>query len=274
MRFGVYAPTCDGYDVPTLVRLAQDAERTGWDGFFIWDNVLSSFSGDGVLADTTVALAAIATATQHIRFGALVTALARRRPWKFARETTTLDHLSGGRLIVGAGLGGRWDFIPVGEDDDGRVRAALLDEGLEVVAALWSGESTSHEGENFTLDCARVAPRALQQPRIPVWIAGYWPGNAPFVRAARWDGVAPLRAGYEFRQLRPAELRDCVHFIGQHRKVDTAFDVVFIHTATQWEPDLVPGYEAAGATWWLEASFPLTESVAAFNERILAGPPA
>ena len=112
-----------------LVELACEAEEAGWDGFFIWDHISSSTEwkvpvGKKLVpiayapyADPWVALAAIALKTKRIRIGALVTPLARRRPWKLARETVSIDHLSNGRLIVGAGLGGTVEeFETFGED--------------------------------------------------------------------------------------------------------------------------------------------------------------
>jgi alkanesulfonate monooxygenase SsuD/methylene tetrahydromethanopterin reductase-like flavin-dependent oxidoreductase (luciferase family) len=273
MRFGVYAPTSNEYDVRTLAGLAGEAEAAGWDGFFLWDNILATFDGSGVLADTTVALTAVALATQRMRFGALVTPIARRRPWKLAKETATLDRLSGGRLVVGAGLGGTWDFVPVGEPDVGRQRAAMLDEGLDVLAALWSGQPVDHRGTHFAVHGARIVPPPVQRPRIPVWVAGYWPGRAPFRRAARWDGVAPLRAGCQFQGLTPAELRDCVDLVASHRGARDGFDVVYFHTSGKRDADLVAEYARAGATWWLESTFPLTESLSDFRGRVRAGPP-
>jgi alkanesulfonate monooxygenase SsuD/methylene tetrahydromethanopterin reductase-like flavin-dependent oxidoreductase (luciferase family) len=129
VRFGVYVPTFGEYDVPTLTALARGAEDAGWDGFFIWDHLFWAPQQGAPLADTTVALTAIALATERVRFGALVTPLARRRPWKLAKEAATLDRLSGGRLVIGVGLGGRGDLEPVGETVDEHERAALLDEG-------------------------------------------------------------------------------------------------------------------------------------------------
>jgi alkanesulfonate monooxygenase SsuD/methylene tetrahydromethanopterin reductase-like flavin-dependent oxidoreductase (luciferase family) len=274
VRFGVYVPTSGEYDVPALVELARETESAGWDGFFIWDNILATFDGSGVLADTTVALTAIALATERMRFGALVTPMARRRPWKLAKETATLDRLSGGRLVVGAGLGGRWDFAPVGELESGSRRAALLDESLDVMEALWTGRPTTRRGEFFAIDEARMLPTPVQRPRIPIWVAGYWPGRAPFRRAARWDGVAPLRAGAPFQQLTPEELRDCVHAVGAHRRFSTPFDVVFFHTSRDRDAARVPEYADAGATWWLESTFPPEESLAGFRRRLRAGLPA
>src|SRR5262245_10839927 len=133
MRFGVYVPTAGEYDVPTLAQLATEVEELGWDGMFVWDNILATFDGTGILADTTVALTAIALATRRIHFGPLVTPLARRRPWKVAKEMATLDVLSGGRLILGVGYGGTWDFAPLGELPPGSERSSLLDESLELL---------------------------------------------------------------------------------------------------------------------------------------------
>lgn len=273
MRFGIYVPTSNEYDVAMLTTLAIEAEAAGWDGFFIWDNIMATFDGSGVLADTTVALTAIALATERIRFGAIITPIPRRRPWKVARETATLDLLSGGRLVFGAGLGGRWDMAPVHEYSPPRHRAELLDEGLDVLAALWSGELVDYSGKHFKLESARITPAPAQRPRIPVWIAGHWPLPAPFLRAARWDGVVPIRARHTFEGLTPAEIRDCREFVTAHRDHDGPFDMIYFHTSAERSADLAEEYEEAGATWWLESTFPLTETLADFRKRLYAGPP-
>jgi alkanesulfonate monooxygenase SsuD/methylene tetrahydromethanopterin reductase-like flavin-dependent oxidoreductase (luciferase family) len=95
------------------------------------------------IADPWITLAAIAAATEQVRLGPMVTPLARRRPAKVARETATLDRLSGGRLILGVGLGGdqfAGEFSKTGEELDDRVRGEMLDEALEILSAAWSGE--------------------------------------------------------------------------------------------------------------------------------------
>lgn len=273
MRFGIYAPTSNSYDVRTLAALAMDAEAAGWEGFFIWDNLMATFDGSGVLSDTTVALTAIALATRSMRFGALVTPIARRRPWKLAKETANLDCLSDGRMVFGAGLGGKWDFAPVGELPEGPDRAAVLDEGLDILVALWSGELIHHRGEYFTLEGARIRPAPIQRPRIPIWVAGYWPGRAPFRRAARWDGVAPLRAGHLFQGLTSTELRECADLVASYRDSSELLDVVYFHTSPERGFAAVAEYEQAGATWWLESTFPLSESLADFRVRVRNGPP-
>jgi alkanesulfonate monooxygenase SsuD/methylene tetrahydromethanopterin reductase-like flavin-dependent oxidoreductase (luciferase family) len=272
VRFGVYAPTSGEYDVTTIIELARDAERVGWDGFFLWDNILATFDDSGLLDDTTVALTAVVLATARIHCGPIVTPLARRRPWKVAKEMATLDRLSGGRMILGVGLGGTWDFAPLGESPPGPERGAVLDEALAVLTACWRGEDVHHRGRHFTVEGARMRPVPLQRPRIPIWTAGYWPGTAPFRRASTWDGVAPLRKGESFQGLTPQELRDCLGYIHRYRESAAPLEAVYFHTQPN-DGARVDEYEAAGATWWLESTNPATETLGEFRARVLAGPP-
>jgi len=273
VRFGVYVPTAGEYDVATLAKLAREVEELGWDGMFVWDNILATFDGSGILADTTVALTAIALVTERIHFGPLMTPLSRRRPWKVAKEMATLDHLSGGRLILGVGYGGSWDFAPLGELAPGSARARMFDEALHLVTAFWTGEDVHHHGEHFTVDGARMLPVPVQRPRVPIWTAGYWPGTAPFQRAARWDGVAPLRQGHLFQGLNPTELTECVAYVRSYRESGAALDVVSFQTEQRRQYS-VADYEAAGATWWLESTNPVEETFAEFRRRVWAGPPS
>jgi alkanesulfonate monooxygenase SsuD/methylene tetrahydromethanopterin reductase-like flavin-dependent oxidoreductase (luciferase family) len=272
VRFGVYVPTFGEYDVRTLARLAQDAEAAGWDGFFIWDHLAWTPDGGQDLADTTVALTAIALATERVRFGALVTPLARRRPWKLAKEAGTLDRLSGGRLVVGAGLGAQGDTVPFGDAAPQAELAARLDEGLELLASLWSGQPVSHEGEHFRVHGAVLRPAPVQRPRIPIWVAGFWPNRPPFRRAARWDGALPLARGHLMKELPPEELRRCREYISAHRTSGDPFDLVAFAATRPSTTDAVAEYEEAGATWWVEAVDPLAESLADFRARIRRGP--
>lgn len=272
MRFGVYAPTSGEYDVSTLVELARAAERSGWDGMFVWDNILSTFDDSGHLDDSTVALTAIVLATERIHCGPIVTPLTRRRPWKVAKEMATLDRLSGGRLILGVGLGGTWDFAPFAEAPPGRDRGELLDEALAVLTACWTGEDVNHRGRHFTVEGARMRPVPVQRPRIPIWTAGYWPGTAPFRRAAAWDGVAPLRKGRIFEGLTPEELAACLRYVRRYRGEDRRLDAVYFHTRAG-DGARVDEYAAAGATWWLESTNPATETLRDFQARVHAGPP-
>jgi len=160
--------------------LAAAAEARGWDGFFVWDHVAYREPVRAV-ADPWITLTAVALATRRLVIGPLVTPVARRRPHQLARETATLDRLSGGRLVLGVGLGsdrtGEFDPARFGEEGDPRARAALLDEGLERLLAYWGGE---------------FEPPPLQQPRIPIWVAARWPHRRPLRRAARFDGLFPI----------------------------------------------------------------------------------
>jgi hypothetical protein len=272
MRFGVYVPTFGEYDVGTLAELAREAEGAAWDGFFIWDHLAWTPDGEQDLADTTVALTAIALATERLRFGALVTPLVRRRPWKLAKEAATLDRLSSGRLVVGTGLGARGDTAPFGDGAPPAELAARLDEGLDLLASLWSGRRFTYESEHFAVHDVLLRPMPLQRPRIPIWVAGFWPNRPPFRRAARWDGALPLSRGHLMKELVPAELRRCRDYISAHRTSSDPFDLVAFAATQPRTPDTVAEYEEAGATWWVEAVDPRVESLAHFRARIGRGP--
>ena len=277
MHFAIYVPNFGTFgNVQTVVELAQLAEASGWSGFFLWDHVLpDADSSEGPVADTWLALAAIACATQRIRLGALVTAFPRRQPWKLARESVTLDHLSQGRLVVGAGIGGDWwrEYSAVGEAADPRLHGEKLDEGLEVLTRLWTGEPVSFEGRHYTLDQARFLPTPYQSPRIPIWIAGVWPGTRPFRRAARWDGVFPIgRHG----DPTPQDVQEMVAYIQRHRTTTHSYDVVISGRMVEKEAEdareLLQQYASAGVTWWLESFWP-DAPLANVQTVIAQGPP-
>jgi alkanesulfonate monooxygenase SsuD/methylene tetrahydromethanopterin reductase-like flavin-dependent oxidoreductase (luciferase family) len=180
-RRGIFLAPFDELAEPALVvELAGRAEDRGWDGFFLWDHVAYREPVRAV-ADPWVTLAAVAAATTRLVIGPLVTPIARRRPHQLARETATLDRLSGGRLVLGVGLGsdrtGEFDPARFGEEGSPRARARLLDEGLDRLLAYWGGE---------------FEPPPVQRPRIPVWVATRWPHRRPLRRAARFDGVFPI----------------------------------------------------------------------------------
>ena len=243
-------------DAATLAELARTAEDVGWDGFFVWDHI----AWDGrimPMVDPWVALTAIATSTNRIRIGAMVTPLPRRRPWKFARETVSLDYLSSGRMIVGVGIGDALaEFKNLGEEADLKTRGAMLDEGLQVVNGLWSGKPFSFVGEHYTVKDAQFLPATLQQPRIPIWVGGKWPNRAPFRRAAQWDGVFPIFSGTDPESY-PAQIREMILFVLDHRESDDPFDVTVQGTTPGNDlmraADVATEYAEAGVTWWQEA---------------------
>lgn len=243
-------------DAATLAELARTAEDVGWDGFFVWDHI----AWDGrimPMVDPWVALTAIATSTNRIRIGAMVTPLPRRRPWKFARETVSLDYLSSGRMIVGVGIGDALaEFKNLGEVADPKTRGAMLDEGLQVVNGLWSGKPFSFVGEHYTVKDAQFLPATLQQPRIPIWVGGKWPNRAPFRRAAQWDGVFPIFSGTDPESY-PAQIREMILFVLDHRESDDPFDVTVQGTTPGNDliraVEVAAEYAEAGVTWWQEA---------------------
>jgi alkanesulfonate monooxygenase SsuD/methylene tetrahydromethanopterin reductase-like flavin-dependent oxidoreductase (luciferase family) len=265
-NFGTFA------DPRTLADLAREAEEAGWDGFFLWDHMLTR---PGVpVGDPWVQLAAMAMRTSHIRIGPMVTPLPRRRPWKLARETVTLDHLSGGRLILGLGIGDDFwrEYSAFSEDDDPRRRGRELDEGLQVLTGLWSGEPFNFEGKYFNIKDAQFLPRPVQQPRIPIWLAGRWPGRRPFVRAAAWDGVIPIGSD---SGMTPDECRAVVDFIRANQPERRDFDVAVVEwqggTATR--PGAVEEFAAAGATWY-QLGFGGSVLLDDVRQRIQEGPPS
>jgi alkanesulfonate monooxygenase SsuD/methylene tetrahydromethanopterin reductase-like flavin-dependent oxidoreductase (luciferase family) len=241
-----------------LVELAVAAEEHGWDGFFVWDHQLWHDPGWDV-ADPVVVIAAVAARTARIRMGILVNVLARRRVGKVARESVTLDLLSGGRLVVGAGLGSLVaEFTAFGESGEPTKRAARLDESLHLLDALWSGEPVTFRGDYVTAEGVTMLPRPVQRPRIPIWCAGRWPNQAPFRRAARWDGVMPTHASYGLGEtMPPDELRAAIAYTRQHRTAAGPFDVALEGRTDGAAPDRgikqVTPYLEAGLTWWIEA---------------------
>jgi alkanesulfonate monooxygenase SsuD/methylene tetrahydromethanopterin reductase-like flavin-dependent oxidoreductase (luciferase family) len=250
MKRGVFLPPFGSFgDAVDLLHLALTAEQAGWDGFFLWDHLMHRV--DGPYLDAWIALAAIAARTDRIRLGPLVTPVPRRRPWKLAREAVSLDHLSGGRLVLGVGIGTDHsrEFSAFGESGNDRTRAELLDEALDIITSLWAGERVHHTGAHFDVDGVRFLPRPLQQPRIPIWCAAHWPNRAPLRRAARYDGVVPVG------EIPPTAVSELVSEVRRHRTTDDPFDVA-IPSWTTTAP--AADYEHAGTTWWLEAFQPDT----------------
>ena len=241
-RRGVFlAPFDELADARAVGELAALAERRGWDGFFVWDHVHYPADVSSV-ADVWTCLAAAAIATERVRLGPMVTPLARRRPWVYARQAVTLDRLSGGRLILGLGVGGdgNGEMAPLGEEPEMRVRARMLEEGLELLAKIFSGEPVEHAGEHYAVSARPFLPRAAQEPRIPIWIGGRWPGRRALARAAAWDGVIPVG-------LEPGEAPELVARFAERRARPEPFELVALDDAGA---DPAP-WAQAGVDWVL-----------------------
>jgi alkanesulfonate monooxygenase SsuD/methylene tetrahydromethanopterin reductase-like flavin-dependent oxidoreductase (luciferase family) len=281
MKYGIDIPNYGWFgDVDTIVEVAKDAEDAGWDGLFIWDHMLILKQEVAVLPilDPWIALAAIACNTKRIRLGPMVTPLPRRRPWKVAREAVTVDHLSKGRLIMGVGLGAPPDaeFGCFGENPSARIRAEKMDEGLEIIRGLWSGEPFSHHGKHFHLEEMTFLPKPYQAKGIPLWIGGGYPFKAPFRRAARFDGVVPVHSKWP-ELLKPEYLRSILRIVESERGGLKDYDVVVAGatSGTDHAADLevVESWNGAGATWFLEDLHDLRAEMDVLRERIRAGPP-
>jgi len=259
--------------VDVLAELAVLAEEAGWDGFFVQDGLLPAQSE--ALVDPWLVLCAIALATKRVRIGALMTPMAAYRPWQLARQSVSLDHLSAGRLIFGAGLG--WqaeDFLAVGEDADARVRAEKLAEGLALLRLFWKGESFSFVGKHYQMKQVQLLPIPVQVPAIPIWLAGTWPHRKPLRRAAGFDGLYLASKQATGEPLTPADLQEAVAYLRSQRQEASPFDVAFAGvTEASGAAAVVQPYAQAGATWWLEGIWVERGTPNQMRARIRQGPP-
>lgn len=255
VKFGLHLPNFGPFgDAGVLAGLAVAAEEAGWDGFFLWDHLLFCDVDKNAHVDPWVALTAVAASTSRIMFGTLVTPVARRRPWELARQTVSLQNFSGGRLILGVGLGEpvEWDFRFFGDPTDAEIRAERLDEGLEILTGLWSGDQFAFRGSHYTLEPMTFLPRPSTP--IPIWVGGRSRSTRPLRRAARYQGMVPMQDADDH----VADLRRAVKFVERHRDSDAPFDVV---VSGRSEPGSDSAREVGSydglATWWLEDLSPL-----------------
>ena len=275
MKFGIVT----SYGSPQeYVAMARDAEEAGWDGVFVWDDI--SVDRDDVF-DPWVMLGGMAAVTERVTLGAMVFSLARRRPWKVARETLTLDQLSNGRLVVPVGLGGTWDggYARVSTEDPAkRVRAEKLDECLAILELAWSGATVSYQGAHYWMRDLRFDP-PVQRPRIPVWPVGAWPYPRSLRRAARWDGMvlSDMSGASDSGKGTPAVVADVAAWMAEHRDGSGPFDIVIegITSGVDHEADraMLEPMAEAGATWFIESRWEEDQSVDTVQERIRRGPP-
>jgi probable F420-dependent oxidoreductase len=263
MQYGLLTANIGSYSDPrNLVRVAEAAEDAGWEALLVWDHL--GFVWGPPAADPWVTLAAVAASTERLRLGTGVTPVPRRRPQVLAHAVATLDVLSGGRVVFGAGLGGiPSEFTAFGEDGDARVRAELLDEGLDLLRQLWAGERVDHHGAHFTVDGVALAPAPLQQP-LPMWIGGN--SRRALARAARFDGWFADTSDPERMTVSPDELAERVAAVGR----GDGFDVVVHGYSDRADPG---AYATAGATWWLEDVHDRRGSFDDLLALVAAGPP-
>lgn len=268
-------------DARTLAELAHLAEKSGWDGVFLEDYIVWQSQQDIPTYDPWIALAAMAMWTKRIRLGTNVTPLARRRPWKVAREAITLDHLSDGRIILGVGLGDTGEsvgsdisFTHFGEVTDARQRAQMLDEALAVIVGLWSGEPFYYDGRYYHVEEVRFVPPPLQIPRIPIWVGGGWPLKGPSRRAARWDGSCLYK--HQSHYMTPEDIRALKTLVQQQRGFFEGYDIAVggSQRRADWDEEraYIRSLAEAGATWWVEYLPPDVGDLEIARAHIARGP--
>jgi len=274
MKFGFVLPKGDAR---TAADFAQQAEGSGWDGFFVWEPVWG--------IDAWINLTAAAMVTRKIRLGTMLSPLSRMRPWKIASETATLDNLSNGRVILSVGLGAtNTGFDDFGEITDRKTRAELLDESLQILTGLWSGKPFKHDGKHYQVniseDTFQPPPPPVQKPRIPIWVVGGWPSKKSMHRAIRYDGLLPAiikeSGQVSMDPIRPSQLVEIKSFINENRESDIPMDIFVEGQTSAKEPaeaaQIVNSYREAGATWWIEALWDEPDLEKVFS-RIKMGPP-
>jgi len=273
-------------DPRTVADLAREAEAAGWDGAFYWDGIAIDYwdgSNFGPMEtyDPWVVMAAMAMQTERVRLGAMLTPPARHRPWKLAREAMTLDRLSGGRLVLPVGLGAVDDggFSKVGEPLDRKARAGRLDESLEILTGLWSGEPFAFEGEHYRLEEVTFLPTPVQRPRVPIWVVGAWPSRRSVNRALRYDGLLAAKVGATAEEpgVTPEDIRAMKSYAEANRSEDAPFDIVMEGVTPGDDPEgaasVVRPFAEAGATWWIESRWTPPNEPEDLLQRIRQGPP-
>ncbi|HXW35095.1 MAG TPA: LLM class flavin-dependent oxidoreductase [Acidimicrobiales bacterium] len=280
MRHAIFLPPFGELAEPGAVaELARLAERHGWDGFFLWDHILRRPDEPQEIADVWITLAAVACVTDTIRIGPMITPISRRRPQVLARQSVTLDHLSSGRLILGLGLGvdTSGELSKFGETVDATTRGDMLDEGVDLLVRLWSGESVDHQGTYYRADDLRFLPRPLQRPRIKIWLAARAEATRPVRRAARYDGMFAIDVDLD-------GLARMVRLVESERGSLNGFDVAALAGTPPSPPaasreqskpsgDDIPikSLEEAGVTWTMWPFAP-GSSATEVSDRIEAGP--
>ncbi|MGH3472952.1 MAG: LLM class flavin-dependent oxidoreductase [Nocardioidaceae bacterium] len=267
MKYGVILP---GGTAVEQLEQAVLAEQAGWDGVFVWE------AAYGV--DAWSLLAAMAMRTHRVRLGTVLTPLPWRRPWKVASQVATVDQLSRGRAILSIGVGAVATDLPdTGEVVDLPTRAAMMDEGIDLMRELWAGRQ-GFTGHHYSYRCDRddlvQVGRPVQDP-IPIWVVGVWRRPKSMRRVLRCQGVLPQYAdGHDS----PAHMHELSQWLASNG--GRLIDVVAEGETPGDDPDraaeIVAPWREAGATWWTETRWDMphnsAERMRQITERIAAGP--
>lgn len=291
LKHGIAFPLTDS---ELLLECAIAADEAGWDGVFFQDHLTDWLAEDPAdhraIADTWTTLAGIATRTDQITLASWITPVPRRHPWQLARNLATLDQLSDGRVLLGAGLGTTPDFTTFGLEADQKRRAQQLDEGLEIIDGLWQGTPFSYDGECYTVTDAVLRPTPVQEPRIPIVIGGWWPYKNPFERGARWDGIMPnwpsmvdedseildklgdhIQRAVSDQRSNETEVREMLEYY--RSRTDEPGEIVLPVEMSGLPPDFLEVCREVGATWALSTPVDPSDSLEANLDRIREGPP-
>lgn len=280
-------------DPNDIVEYAVAAEEAGWDGVFHIDHLIDFAAQEPdahrPLNDPWIAWAAVAARTERITLASYITPIPRRQPWQLARDLATLDWLSDGRVLLGAGLGAPWDFESFGQEYDQPRLAEQYDEALDVITGLWSGEPFSYDGEHYTVDEAILRPEPVQQPRIPIVIGGWWPFKAPFRRGNRWDGIIPnwpsMHVDAPYLDTIPEHMRDVIPDEPDHESevremldyyqdlTDDPGEVILPATSATLPDDFTETARELGATWLVHGPVDSDDTMEANLDRLREGPP-
>ena len=275
MKFGLNVLISWNQDtIRFLLELIKEAENSGWDGFFLWDHL--AFPWPSEVAEPWTVLSAAATFTKNIKMGTIVTPLARHRPQSFARQLTTLDHISEGRVILGAGLGNPYDFEPYGEKSKNKVLAKKLDESLNIISQLWTGTPVTYQGKYYKINGISYQPTPIQKPKIPIWIGGVSIGALK--RAARWDGWCPVgpseSAGQRGTSLE--EIKESIKKIEEIRGNLKNYDIVYtvdFPTVNFDQNKFLMKCKSVGVTWILDHLYGLRMTEKEALDKVKQGPP-
>ena len=274
MKYGVVFPAGDPRKA---AEFASTAERSGWDGFFVWEPVWGF--------DAWVMLAAAAVQTARIRLGTMITPLSRMRPWELASKSVALDHLSNGRTIISVGLGSVDNgFEAFGEETDRKTRAELLDEGLEILTGLWNGQPFSLKGKHYTVKETGFypPPPPVQQPRIPIWVVGAWRRSKSMRRALRYDGIIPTvpDPGNGWRNPTPEEIPTIKEYVDANRSSRKPFEIVVegrnLPSDEAQARESVRPWAEAGTTWYIATKWAAMDKpklLEDFFDTVKKGPP-
>jgi hypothetical protein len=158
---------------------------------------------------------------------------------------------------------------------DLKVRAKLLDESLDILNGLWSGERFSYSGEHYHVQDMLLLPPPVQSPRIPIWVVGAWPRNKSMQRVLRWDGILPQKT--DGTPMTPADIQAIKAFVDEHRTMQTPFDIALDAETPGNDREraisIVRPWAKAGVTWWLESMWRDHITLDDIRTRIKQGPP-